>query len=552
MSNSLQRLRRRVTRPRVAEPPRPVPATTERSAVVEVFERREFAGWIDAAPGEGPLRVELCVNDVPVAKTWAAPGTGRRAHGELLRFRFSVNHLWNYTKRTDRVSLRLDGRPLPIPKKGTYYHPRQDGAQSLDSLLKKLEAGYVFGQSGRLQLSKSVDTQWQGDVLGLYQRINAVMEQEFGIKAFLCYGTLLGAVRDNGFIGHDLDFDCAYISTKRTGHAAAEELGDISFALMEHGFNVVAKRTCIAVNDDKTPDCDVDIFHLYQDESGRLNFPFGIAGEPKESDGDFREVRPFQLAGHEALVPADAERMVELIYGANWRTPNPGFRWQNDRTVRAREGIVSVAQVDEVARANIAPSQQDARAALLAALSSNDDLPELVVEIGSSLGDDSAAIAQSGKRVIGLERTAMSVARAAKRVEERGLRPQAEFRTVEINDPQQVAAAVAKIRQEVDGANIAFYATSYLDYSDRALHAAIASIDSCGRPGDYLIADFRTAPANRWPKNKDPDATPPWTRADLLAELERGSHWTVAPEKSDGKETGQTDDRTGVVVARLG
>jgi hypothetical protein len=251
-----------------------------RAAIVEVFQRREIAGWVDAEPGTGALSVELCVNGVPVAKTWAAPATGRRVHGEYLWFRFGLTDLWTFTKREDLVSVRIDGQPIPIVKKGMYYRPRQDGPESLGVLRKRLASGYVFGQSGRLQLSKSLDTEWQDSVLGLYQRINDVLESEVGITAFLCYGTLLGAVRDRGFIGHAQDFDCAYVSTKQTGREAAEELGDIAFTLMERGFNVVPKRTCIAVTDELSNGHDVDIFHLYRDEAGRLNFPFGIAGEP--------------------------------------------------------------------------------------------------------------------------------------------------------------------------------------------------------------------------------------------------------------------------------
>lgn len=524
-----------------------------RSAMVEVFERREIAGWVAADPGISALRVELCVNDEPVAKTWAAPGTGRRVDGELLKFRFGITDLWKFTKRADRVSVRVDGAPLPIVKKGTFYHPRQDGAESLKVLGKRLASGYVFGQSGRLQLSKTLDTEWQAAVLGLYQRLNAVLESEFGVQAFLYYGTLLGAVRDNGFIGHDLDFDCAYVSTKRTGQEAAEELGAIAFELMDRGFNVVPKRTCVAVTDELSNGHDVDIFHLYQDETGRLQFPFGIAGDPESGDSGFHGVRASELAGYDVLVPTNAQRIVELTYGGNWRTPNPGFRWQNDRTVSARDGIVGIAQVDECGRANIAPTQEEQREALRATLSANDQLPEVVVEIGSSLGDDTIEFARAGKRVIGLERSALSVARAERRVESHGLGDQVEFRTVEINDAQQVAAAIEKIRQETDGASLVFCARAFLKFSDHALRAALASLDGCGRPGDHLIADFRLAPANRWPKDKSPEAKPPWTSTDLLEELASRSEWSVVEAgRFAAEDNGKPEGRAGVIVARRG
>lgn len=553
MPSTVNRIHRRMKRLRHVRADRSARKSFSRNSIVEVFERREIAGWVDAEPGSGPLSVELCVNEVPVAKTWAAPANGRHVHGELLRFRFRLTDLWNFTKRADRVSIRVDSQPIPIINKGMYYHPRRDGSQSLRSLRKRLESGYVFGQSGRLQLKKGLDTEWQTAVLGLYQRLNAVLETEFDVRAFVCYGSLLGAVRDKGFIGHDLDFDSAYISKSRTGEGAAESLAEISMALMDHGYSVVPKYSCIAVKDDPSDEFHVDIFHLYLDESGQLNFPFGIAGEPSRSDKGFEDLQTFDLAGHEVLLPGNAERMVELIYGANWRTPNPGFKWQNDRTVRARPGIVTIEQIDEVARANIAPSQEDRTGPMRAALSSNPHLPDVVVEIGSSLGHDSVELARAGKRVFGLERTAMSVERAEGRVKSADVTDNVEFRIVEINDPERLTKAVDEVRQLAGDGNITFYARSFLKFSDRALRSALESLETCGKPGDYLVADFRDAPAERWPKDKGANPTPRWTRTDFLEELERRPMWSVeSPGTVTADEGDDSGGPTGVVLARRG
>jgi hypothetical protein len=521
-----------------------------RSAVLEVFARRQIAGWVEVNPGAGPVRVDLCVNDVAVAQTWAAPAKGRRVYGDLLDFRFMLADLWTFTKRTDRISVRINNQPVPIVGKGMYYRPRRDGAESLGTLRERLAEGYVFGQSGRLQLSKSLDTTWQSAVLGLYERVNRVLQDMLGRQAFLCYGTLLGAVRDNGFIGHDVDFDCAYLSAHETGLAAAAELGDVAFELIDRGFDVVPKRTCLAIKDDHSGGTKIDLYHLYRDQSGQLCFPFGIAGSPYVLRDSF-DLRRTRLAGHDVLIPADAERLVESIYGRTWRTPNPGFRWEDDRTTRARDGIVPIVQVDEVVRANVASSQASQREAILSLLMANDQIPDIVVEVGSSLGDESVAIASAGKRVIGLDRSRASVERAARRAASSRLA--VDYRIADIYSPERLSAVVETVRVEIGGAALAFYVRSLVRFSDRVLRSTLAALESCSRPEDHLIADFRDAPQGRWPKNKSPTAQPPWSQAKLLADLNSRPEWSVIsstnPPTSDDQHM---PPQPSVVVARRG
>jgi hypothetical protein len=521
-----------------------------RNAVVEVFERREIAGWVEVEAGTGPVRVDLCVNDEAVAQTLATAASGRRVYGDLFNFRFAITDLWEFTKRKDRISVRIGGKPLPIVGRGTFYRPRRDGAESLKLLRERLAAGYVFGQDGRLRLSKKLDTEWQASVLGLYGRVNIVLQDVLGREAFLCYGSLLGAVRDGGFIGHDVDFDCAYVSAQPTGQAAAAELGEVALELIDRGFNVVPKRTCLAIKDDQSGETKIDLYDLYWDESGELCFPFGIAGSPYVSQGTL-DLRPAKLAGHEVLIPEDAERLVESIYGRTWRTPDAGFRWENDRTTRARDGIVPVEQVDEVVRANVAPVQADQREAVRTILEAGEQFPNVVVEIGSGLGDDSVAIASIGKRVIGLERSVASVKRAVRRTASAGLA--IEYRTADIDKPDLLSAVVEQVRGEMGTVNLAFYVRSLLRSSDRALRSTLEALETCARVGDYLIADFRVAPQGRWPKDKSPDAKPPWTQAELLDDLNGRPQWSVASSAQPAAGDDQhTTEQPSVVVARRG
>ena len=45
-------------------------------------------------------------------------------------------------------------------------------------------------------------------------------------------------------------------------------------------------------------------------------------------------LRTWKFKGHEVLVPNDPEAVLELIYGPNWRTPDPMFQWRVPRGVQ--------------------------------------------------------------------------------------------------------------------------------------------------------------------------------------------------------------------------
>lgn len=114
----------------------------------------------------------------------------------------------------------------------------------------------MFNQHGRLQLSKKLDTAWQAAVLDLYDGVSAVVRGDFGFDAFLAYGSLLGWVREGGFIGHDVDFDAAYLSEHTDPALAAAELRDIALRLIDAGFDVDCRHTACTSVMSATPPCE--------------------------------------------------------------------------------------------------------------------------------------------------------------------------------------------------------------------------------------------------------------------------------------------------------
>lgn len=460
------------------------------SGHVDVFSQREIVGWVRVAATTAPTRITLHVDELEVAATWAADVIGG---GEFERraFRLALHDVWHYCRAGTRLTVRADGEPLRIAGSGVAHIVAQDGRRTVAQLEARLAAGHVFGQFGRLQLSKTRDVAWQRAVLGIYARINAVLRDEFGYPVFLCYGTLLGAVRENGFIGHDLDFDAAYVSRHRDGAAAARELRDVALRLVDAGLDVTCRRTALHIYDDTLRGARVDLFHLYFDANGRLAFPFGVAGESVITENSWLGVREIEFAGGHGQVPANAAEVVEHIYGPNWRVPKPGFHWDRDRTTRApRESIMPVDFGIQVFWENFYARRSLAGPSPFAVeLTSSPDLPQTVLDLGCGDGRDAVHFARTGRRVIGVDRSQRGLARARARA--------AAANRAAVFYRRDLRSADALVAIDLPADPVLFYARFLLHaVGDTTEDRLLAGIASRTRPGDELALEVRIAPGS--------------------------------------------------------
>ena len=302
--------------------------------MVEEFSRRLVVGWVSVPTDAPPTKVSLVLGGLVVTSTYATADAAMSGAGSALRgggagdasrqslahtwqiptikgpdddrrnsrqqirtFSFRIRGIWPYVKRSTRITVRVDGRPLPIYKHGMYLTPRRNGAESVEALRQRLAQGHVLTQWGSIALSKTLDTEWQQSVMRLYQRTREILADEFGYDAFLVYGTLLGAVREGGYIGHDVDFDAAYVSNETDGRSAADEFQRIALTLIEHGLIVEARLATLHINDPEDPAHRIDLFHCYFDEEGVLRFPFGVAGSSRFTRDDWRGTKTVDLPG---------------------------------------------------------------------------------------------------------------------------------------------------------------------------------------------------------------------------------------------------------------
>ena len=474
------------------------------AAGVDEFAGDTLRGWVDVAPGTPPIPVAVFINDIEAVRAWAVePAPEQTGEGELRVFRLTLRDLWSYCQTSDRITVRVDGTPVAIEGHGLSMRVARNGRYSVHRLQKLLATGHVFGQFGRLQLSKTLDVTWQRTVMGVYDQIREVVKDEFGYDVFLCYGTLLGAVRENGFIGHDLDFDAAFVSRHADGQAAARELQQMAFKLIDAGLDVDCMRNALHIHSLDAPKAQVDLFHLYFDRAGRLSFPFGVAGSTEVTKAEWQGTRAIDFAGGHPLVPVNTEQMAEFIYGASWRTPKPGFSWKRDRTKRSRAGILPLDYGIEVHWDNFyARHPSPGRSSFAQAMA--EQPAAVVLDLGCGDGRDTNAFAANGQRAVGLDRSRIGLRHATQNAELLGVADRVTYHSCDFTDGDAVREVLSSVLDQFPDQPVLFYARFLFTALEPATeHIVLSALRACARTGDLLAVELRSVADEAQPKTYD-------------------------------------------------
>jgi hypothetical protein len=159
---------------------------------------------------------------------------------------------------------------------------------------------------------------------------------EAGVRPFLAYGTLLGAVRQGDFIGHDSDADLGYVSEHEHPVDASLESFRLQRRLTRMGFEVsrysgLAFKVIVRESDGSPR--GLDVFGGFVRE-GTL-YLMGEVGRPFRRE--WLEPRTeVTLAGRAFPAPHEPERLLEAMYGPGWRVPDPAYKFETPRTVQRR------------------------------------------------------------------------------------------------------------------------------------------------------------------------------------------------------------------------
>ncbi|WP_307827864.1 methyltransferase domain-containing protein [Nocardioides sp. SYSU D00038] len=148
-----------------------------------------------------------------------------------------------------------------------------------------------------------------------------------GVEAYLCYGALLGAVRDGAMIAHDSDTDVCYVSHGASPADVVLESYRVERVLRSLGWRVLRMsggdvKLLLPLSDGRV--CHVDVFVAFR--VGETFFQLGNrSGRLPESA--VLPTSTVTLHGVELPAPADPEAMLAFVYGPGWRVPDPAFRY---------------------------------------------------------------------------------------------------------------------------------------------------------------------------------------------------------------------------------
>lgn len=168
---------------------------------------------------------------------------------------------------------------------------------------------------------------------GALNKLNAVCEKS-EIDICCAYGTLLGFVREGGFIGHDDDIDMMVINNEKFSWKKIETI------MKENGFNLFRYFTYKGKVMEQTYEWNgitIDLFMFTPIEDGMIAYFFDRKFDVEYDDEKqystkkvtfpaFKGIEKKEYNGQLLYVPIEPDEWLEYWYGNNWRTPDPSFR----------------------------------------------------------------------------------------------------------------------------------------------------------------------------------------------------------------------------------
>lgn len=260
-------------------------------------------------------------------------------------------------------------------------------------------------KDGRLSATFDMrDESQTGPLLDAIEEVLGVLA-ELEVEAFPAYGTLLGAVREGNLLGHDSDADLGYVSRETTPVDVIRE----SFRLQReigargyrtHRYSGAAFKVEVAEGDGVVR--GLDVFGGFFD-AGRL-YLMGEVGQEFAKEWIF-PLGTCTLADRTLPAPAVPEKLLEAMYGAGWRVPDPAFKFEKDPHTQAQlNGWFRGTQVD-LRRWDRLYSERRRklprrRPSELAVLAHAELAPEVhVLDVGAGRGRDAWYLARQGRAV---------------------------------------------------------------------------------------------------------------------------------------------------------
>jgi len=157
------------------------------------------------------------------------------------------------------------------------------------------------------------------------------------LKYFIIDGTLLGAIREGDFIGHDTDIDIGVFMEEWSIRTLSDVLVDFMEKgfILYHSFGVFGEHFELSW---RRHSIKVDFFFYYKHEDNIRFNAFLNGGRNIETDlltyeypaENFDNLIKYYFNGLEVIIPDDPKQILEIKYGKDWETPKKRWCWAND------------------------------------------------------------------------------------------------------------------------------------------------------------------------------------------------------------------------------